>query len=77
MLKSSWLVVLFTAGFEYTWAKAWSPLIDTPPLSGPTTLLIAALLFFTLYRWAVVLNRKLARSKSRVPANRWLDGKWA
>ena len=66
MLKLSWLLTLLTASFEYIWSKAWSPMIDAPAVSAPTCVLIAALLLFTLYRWAVALKRLLRANHNRV-----------
>ena len=59
MLKSSWLLVLLNASFEYIRATAYYPLIETPRISGLTCLMIAALLIFTLRTWIVAARGKI------------------
>jgi hypothetical protein len=57
MLSRMWFLTILTVVFECIWSRAWSPGLDAPLISLPTTLLVIGVSMFTLTRWFYALRR--------------------
>ena len=64
MLKALWLWSMLAVVFQWTWATAFSPLIETPRLPLPTFILVAGLVLVTVHRW-VSMWREYKRNRAR------------